>query len=58
MRKHAAWYLKGFDGAAAFRKRLGEATSLVRFSELLDDAENHISKNDNPNNNQTIRIRN
>lgn len=37
MRKHACWYLKGFDGAAAFRKRLGEATSRDAFLLLLDE---------------------
>ncbi|MBN2719043.1 MAG: tRNA dihydrouridine synthase DusB [Deltaproteobacteria bacterium] len=37
MRKHACWYLKGFDGAAAFRKRLGEATSRGAFYRLLDE---------------------
>lgn len=36
MRKHACWYLKGFDGAAAFRKQLGEATSQEAFNRLLD----------------------
>ncbi len=37
MRKHASWYLKGFEGAAAFRKRLGEATSVENFMRLLND---------------------
>jgi tRNA-dihydrouridine synthase B len=37
MRKHACWYLKGFDGAAAFRKRLGEANSQDAFNRLLDE---------------------
>jgi nifR3 family TIM-barrel protein len=37
MRKHACWYLKGFDGAAAFRKRLGEATSIETFNVLLNE---------------------
>jgi tRNA-dihydrouridine synthase B len=37
MRKHACWYLKGFDGAAAFRKRLGEANSEDAFNRLLDE---------------------
>jgi tRNA-dihydrouridine synthase len=36
MRKHACWYLKGFDGAAGFRKRLGDATSIDAFHQLLD----------------------
>jgi len=37
MRKHACWYLKGFNGAAAFRKRLGEAVSIKVFNNLLDE---------------------
>jgi len=37
MRKHACWYLKGFDGAAAFRKRCGEAVDAAAFSRLLDE---------------------
>ncbi len=37
MRKHACWYLKGFDGAAAFRKRLSEAVSRDAFMGLLDE---------------------
>jgi nifR3 family TIM-barrel protein len=36
MRKHACWYLKGFRGAAAFRKRLSEAVDSESFSRLLD----------------------
>jgi tRNA-dihydrouridine synthase B len=37
MRKHACWYLRGFDGAAAFRKRLGEATDAAALNRLLDE---------------------
>ena len=37
MRKHACWYLRGFDGAAAFRKRLGEAVDAAAFHRLLDE---------------------
>jgi len=37
MRKHACWYLKGFDGAAAFRHRLGEAVDAKAFHGLLDE---------------------
>jgi tRNA-dihydrouridine synthase B len=37
MRKHACWYLRGFDGAAAFRKRLGEAVDAAAFHHLLDE---------------------
>jgi len=37
MRKHACWYLRGFDGAAAFRKRLGEAVDAAALHRLLDE---------------------
>jgi tRNA-dihydrouridine synthase B len=37
MRKHACWYLKGFDGAAALRKRLGGAVDVASFTALLDE---------------------
>jgi tRNA-dihydrouridine synthase B len=37
MRKHACWYLKGFAGAAAFRKRLSRAVDADSFSRLLDE---------------------
>ena len=37
MRKHACWYLKGFDGAAALRKRLGGAVDVASFEALLDE---------------------
>ncbi|MFO8073292.1 MAG: tRNA dihydrouridine synthase DusB [Polyangia bacterium] len=37
MRKHACWYLRGFDGAAAFRARLSSATSVEAFDRLLDE---------------------
>ncbi|MDD5307354.1 MAG: tRNA dihydrouridine synthase DusB [Deltaproteobacteria bacterium] len=37
MRKHACWYLKGFPGAASFRKKLGTAVDVVTFERLLDD---------------------
>lgn len=37
MRKHACWYLRGFDGAAAFRKRLGEAIDTAALHRLLDE---------------------
>ncbi len=36
MRKHACWYLKGFDGAAAVRRRMGEAVDAEAFHRLLD----------------------
>jgi tRNA-dihydrouridine synthase len=37
MRKHACWYLKGFDGAAAFRKRTADAVDAKAFHRLLDE---------------------
>jgi tRNA-dihydrouridine synthase B len=37
MRKHACWYLKGFPGAAEFRKKLGGAVDVAAFERLLDD---------------------
>ncbi len=37
MRKHVAWYLKGFDGAAAVRKRINEAPTFETFLELLKE---------------------
>ncbi|MDJ0764192.1 MAG: tRNA-dihydrouridine synthase [Myxococcota bacterium] len=37
MRKHACWYLKGFDRAASFRKRLAEATDVAAYQRLIDD---------------------
>jgi nifR3 family TIM-barrel protein len=37
MRKHAAWYLKGFDGAAVLRGRLGQAVDTKAFMALLDE---------------------
>jgi tRNA-dihydrouridine synthase B len=36
MRKHACWYLKGFEGAAAVRRRMGEAVDAAAFFRLLD----------------------
>ncbi|HUT76489.1 MAG TPA: tRNA dihydrouridine synthase DusB [Polyangia bacterium] len=36
MRKHACWYLKGFAGAAAVRRRMGEAVDAAAFHRLLD----------------------
>ena len=36
MRKHMAWYLKGFGGAAAIRDRINRAESLAAFHEVLD----------------------
>jgi tRNA-dihydrouridine synthase B len=41
MRKHACWYLRGFDGAAAFRKRLGGAVDVASFGALLDEIPSH-----------------
>ena len=35
-RKHAAWYLKGLRGAAAFRNDCGSLTTLEDFDRLLE----------------------
>ncbi len=37
MRKHAAWYTKGYAGSSAFRGRLNEAESLDDLMRLMDD---------------------
>ncbi len=37
MRKHAAWYTKGYTGSSAFRGRLNEAQSLDDLKRLMDD---------------------
>ena len=37
MRKHAAWYTKGFPGSSAFRGRLNTAESLDDLKRLMDD---------------------
>ena len=33
-RKHAAWYIKGFRGAAQYRADIGKLSSLDELSEL------------------------
>ncbi|MGN1418606.1 MAG: tRNA dihydrouridine synthase DusB, partial [Acutalibacteraceae bacterium] len=33
-RKHAAWYIKGINGAAAYRKQVGELSSVDQLKEL------------------------
>lgn len=38
MRKHVAWYLKGFDGAAAFRHRINRTNHVTGYHALLDEA--------------------
>lgn len=38
MRKHVAWYLKGFDGAAAFRDRINRTDHLAGYHALLAEA--------------------
>ena len=37
MRKHAAWYTKGYAGSSAFRGRLNEAETLDDLKRLMDD---------------------
>ena len=36
-RKHVAWYLKGMRGAAKFRGRAGQLSTLSELDELLKD---------------------
>ena len=37
MRKHAAWYTKGYKGSSKFRGKLNEAESLEDLKRLMDD---------------------
>ena len=37
MRKHAAWYTKGYAGSSSFRGKLNEAQSLDDLKRLMDD---------------------
>ena len=37
MRKHAAWYTKGYKGSSQFRGKLNEAESLEDLKRLMDD---------------------
>ena len=37
MRKHAAWYTKGYAGSSAFRGKLNEVESLDDLKQLMDD---------------------
>ena len=36
-RKHAAWYLKGIRGAADFRRRAGQLSTLADLDRLVED---------------------
>ncbi len=36
MRKHACWYFKGFEGAAAIRQHLAKAADVEAFQRLID----------------------
>ena len=36
-RKHVGWYLHGMRGAAEFRRRAGELTTLADLDRLLSD---------------------
>lgn len=36
-RKHAAWYIKGLNGAAAFRNRCGALTTLAQLEEMIKE---------------------
>ena len=37
MRKHAAWYTKGYPGSSGFRGKLNEAESMDDLKRLMDD---------------------
>ncbi len=43
-RKHAAWYIKGVQGAAAFRKRAVTAKDLVEFKVLAQEVIENIER--------------
>jgi nifR3 family TIM-barrel protein len=43
MRKFAAWYLKGWPGAAALRQRTNLVETLAELESILDEEENRIS---------------
>lgn len=46
MRKHAAWYIKGLRGAAAFRKRCGELSTMAELEKLCYDVCKECSENE------------
>ena len=46
MRKHAAWYIKGLRGAAAFRKRCGEISTMAELEKLCYDVCKECSENE------------
>jgi tRNA-dihydrouridine synthase B len=43
MRKHVAWYLKGFDGAAAFRDCINRTVDVTGVLDILDDVARNCS---------------
>ena len=46
MRKHAAWYIKGLRGAAAFRKICGELSTMAELEKLCYDVCKECSENE------------
>ncbi len=46
MRKHAAWYIKGLRGAANFRRRCGEISTMAELEELCFDVCKECSENE------------
>ena len=46
MRKHAAWYIKGLRGAADFRRRCGEISTMEELEKLCYDVCKECSENE------------
>lgn len=46
MRKHAAWYIKGLRGAASFRCRCGEISTMAELEKLCFDVCKECGEND------------
>ena len=46
MRKHAAWYIKGLRGAANFRRRCGEISTMAELEKLCFDVCKECSENE------------
>jgi len=46
MRKHAAWYIKGLRGAAKFRRRCGEISTMAELEKLCYDVCKECSENE------------
>jgi tRNA-dihydrouridine synthase len=44
MRKHTAWYLKGFPGAGAMRARLNRTEEIIGYHTLLDEVRELVAR--------------